>query len=253
VHLKETVCQHPVRTVPAEYQQVRALHSISSIRRTARHGPLPELRAETVRKIPPDSRRPITIGAPRDPPHSDRTSPTPPDGGRTVPTRPKAAAPQLGGTQLQRHALHTNAARRPPRPARGTRTPRRRPHRISSVCSGSVAADPFASYVTGKPWSRAATTRSPTCGPGRDTHVGFGLANPAIYSLLTDPSSGLGQRPPAAGMKALRARVHRVATIGRLRVSDRRAVELIHAAGTGAVLTPACPTPATARAPSAKV
>jgi hypothetical protein len=31
--------------------------------------------------------------------------------------------------------------------------------------------------------------------------------------------------------------VHRVAAIGRLRVPVRRAVELIHAAGTGAVLT----------------
>lgn len=31
--------------------------------------------------------------------------------------------------------------------------------------------------------------------------------------------------------------MHRVAAAGRLRVSERRAVELIHAAGTGAVLT----------------
>lgn len=35
----------------------------------------------------------------------------------------------------------------------------------------------------------------------------------------------------------LRDRVHRVAATGRLRVPERRAVELIHAAGTGAVLT----------------
>ena len=31
--------------------------------------------------------------------------------------------------------------------------------------------------------------------------------------------------------------MHHVATTGRLRVAERRAVELIHAAGTGAVLT----------------
>jgi hypothetical protein len=35
----------------------------------------------------------------------------------------------------------------------------------------------------------------------------------------------------------LRGRVHRVAATGRLRVPERRAVELIHAAGTGTVLT----------------
>jgi AcrR family transcriptional regulator len=71
---------------------------------------------------------------------------------------------------------------------------------------------------------------------GWDTHVGFGLANAALFGLLTDPRR---TRSPAAaaGMEILRARVHRVAAIGRLRVSERRAVELIHAAGMGAVLT----------------
>jgi hypothetical protein len=64
-----------------------------------------------------------------------------------------------------------------------------------------------------------------------------GLANAALFGLLTDPSRGARSPAGAAGLEVLRARVHRVAAIGRLRVPERRAVELIHAAGTGAVLT----------------
>ena len=67
-------------------------------------------------------------------------------------------------------------------------------------------------------------------------HIRFGLANPALHAVLTDP--GRAPSPAAAaGLDVLRARVHRIAAAGRLRVSERRAVELIHAAGTGAVLT----------------
>ncbi|MFC4585945.1 TetR/AcrR family transcriptional regulator [Sphaerisporangium corydalis] len=72
---------------------------------------------------------------------------------------------------------------------------------------------------------------------GWDTHIGFGLANAALFGLLTDPARGTRSPAAAAGLEVLRARVRRVAAIGRLRVSERRAVELIHAAGTGAVLT----------------
>ncbi|SEF23612.1 DNA-binding transcriptional regulator, AcrR family [Amycolatopsis pretoriensis] len=66
-------------------------------------------------------------------------------------------------------------------------------------------------------------------------HIGFGLANPALFGLLVTP----GRTSPAAeaGLAVLRARVHRVAETGRLRVPEALAVELIHAAGTGAVLT----------------
>jgi len=72
---------------------------------------------------------------------------------------------------------------------------------------------------------------------GWDTHIGFGLANPALYVLLVDPGRSARSPASAAGLDVLRGRVHRVAGMGRLRVPERRAVELIHAAGTGAVLT----------------
>lgn len=40
----------------------------------------------------------------------------------------------------------------------------------------------------------------------------------------------------AAGIEVLRSRMHRVAVAGRLRVTEGLAIQLIHAAGTGAVL-----------------
>ncbi len=70
---------------------------------------------------------------------------------------------------------------------------------------------------------------------GWQTQIDFGLANPALFSLLSDPD----RHSPAAqaGRRVLESRVHRLAATGRLRVSERRAADLIHAAGTGAVLT----------------
>lgn len=98
----------------------------------------------------------------------------------------------------------------------------------------AVAEHVFATYVDEK--SRTPDSDDPLADlrAGWDTHIGFGLANPALYVLLAG-------RPPSpatiAGREKLRAKVRRVAEIGRLRVSEQRAVELIHAASTGAVLT----------------
>jgi AcrR family transcriptional regulator len=72
---------------------------------------------------------------------------------------------------------------------------------------------------------------------GWHSYIDFGMANPALYALLSDP--GRARRSPAAlsGQDVLQSRVHRVALTGRLHVSEQRAVDLIHAAGTGAILT----------------
>ena len=67
------------------------------------------------------------------------------------------------------------------------------------------------------------------------THVNFGLANAALFSLIADPSRGSRSPAAAAGMEVLRSRVRRLAEAGRLRVTERRAVDLFHAAGTGTV------------------
>lgn len=67
-------------------------------------------------------------------------------------------------------------------------------------------------------------------------HVAFGLAHPELYALLSTPG-----RPRSAstdaGVDVLRRRVHRVAAAGLLRTGEERAVAMVHAAGTGAVLT----------------
>lgn len=66
--------------------------------------------------------------------------------------------------------------------------------------------------------------------------IDFWLANPDLFVIMSDPARG--QRSPAtqAGVRLLADRVHRVARAGRLRTAEGRAVDLVHAAGTGAVV-----------------
>lgn len=66
--------------------------------------------------------------------------------------------------------------------------------------------------------------------------IGFGLANPDLFVLLSDPERGRRSAAARAGTALLAERVRRVAEAGRLAVPERRAVDLVHAAGTGAVL-----------------
>ncbi|MFC4943509.1 TetR/AcrR family transcriptional regulator [Pseudonocardia sp. GCM10023141] len=100
----------------------------------------------------------------------------------------------------------------------------------------AVAEHVFATYVTEKARVEDAGDPVADLRAGWDTHIGFGLANAALFGLLIDPRRGALSPATAAGMEVLRGRVHRVAAAGRLRVPEPRAVELIHAAGTGAVL-----------------
>ncbi len=72
---------------------------------------------------------------------------------------------------------------------------------------------------------------------GWRTQLDFGLANPTLFRLLSDPDRGQHSPAAQAGLRVLEARVHRLAGTGRLRVSEQRAVGLIHAAGTGAIQT----------------
>jgi AcrR family transcriptional regulator len=101
----------------------------------------------------------------------------------------------------------------------------------------AVAEHVFATYVTEKVLVEDVGDPVADLRAGWDAHIGFGLANAALFGLLTDPGRGIRSPAAAAGLEVLRARVHRVAAVGRLRVPERRAVELIHAAGTGTVLT----------------
>jgi len=72
---------------------------------------------------------------------------------------------------------------------------------------------------------------------GWQMQIDFGVANPTLFGLLSDPGRGLRSPAAQSGKQVLQSRVHRVAVTGRLRVSEQRAVDLIHAAGTGTVVT----------------
>jgi AcrR family transcriptional regulator len=65
--------------------------------------------------------------------------------------------------------------------------------------------------------------------------IEFSLANPAVFRLLSEPHRALQSPAVLSGTRVLQARVHRLATTGRLRVSEQRAVSLIHAAGVGVI------------------
>lgn len=67
-------------------------------------------------------------------------------------------------------------------------------------------------------------------------HLAFNLANPDVFLLLVDPERQRRSSATAAGTEVLRARVARVAAAGLLKVSQERAVEMIHAAGSGTAL-----------------
>jgi AcrR family transcriptional regulator len=102
----------------------------------------------------------------------------------------------------------------------------------------AVAEYGFVTYLNEK------NVREPSSDPvedlrkGWDLHVEFGLAHPALYSLMYgDPRPGL--RSPAAetARKTLEKHIQRIAIAGRLRVDEARAADLVHAAGCGTVFT----------------
>jgi AcrR family transcriptional regulator len=67
--------------------------------------------------------------------------------------------------------------------------------------------------------------------------IEFGLANPAVFRLLSDPERVSGSPAARMGRQILQARVHRLAAAGRLRVPEAHAVDLIQAAGIGTIQT----------------
>ncbi|TDD23871.1 TetR/AcrR family transcriptional regulator [Nonomuraea diastatica] len=72
---------------------------------------------------------------------------------------------------------------------------------------------------------------------GWDAHVGFGLAEPALYSLIYgSPRPGAEPEGAKQAAEILAGLVHRVALAGRLRVPEERAARVVHAAGRGTTL-----------------
>ena len=83
-----------------------------------------------------------------------------------------------------------------------------------------------------------ASTRSTALKEGWDLHIGFGLANPALFRLLHSAlRTPDGRAAVEEGESIFHGRIHRVAAAGRLRVTERRAADLIRATATGVIFT----------------
>jgi AcrR family transcriptional regulator len=70
---------------------------------------------------------------------------------------------------------------------------------------------------------------------GWETQIDFGVANPTLFRLLSDPDRVVHSPAAQSGRRVLESRIHRVALTGRLRVSEERSVNLIQAAGIGTI------------------
>jgi AcrR family transcriptional regulator len=102
----------------------------------------------------------------------------------------------------------------------------------------AVASHGFAAYLRDK--SALGHTDDPVedLRHGWDLHVGFGVAHPAFYTLIYgEPRPGAESPAAAAAAAVLAGQIRRIAEAGRLRVSEERAAQLVHAAGCGTTLT----------------
>ena len=102
----------------------------------------------------------------------------------------------------------------------------------------AVAARGLTTYVTSKAAVKPGDDPVEDLRKGWDLHIGFGLANPALYSLIYgDPRPGAPAPAAIAAADILAVHIRRIAEAGRLRVPEERAAQLVHAAGSGTTLT----------------
>lgn len=102
----------------------------------------------------------------------------------------------------------------------------------------AVASHGFESYLRSKKGNPSTDDPVDDLRQGWDLHIGFGLANPALYSLIYGDVRPGGE--PLAARQAgeiLATMIHRIAEAGRLRMSEERAAVLVHATGRGMTLT----------------
>ena len=101
----------------------------------------------------------------------------------------------------------------------------------------AVAEHRLAAYVAEK------SRREPHPDPvqdlrdGWDMQVTFGLAHPSLFEIMSSGAEARAASPAfAAGLDVLRRRISAIARAGRLKVSEQRAVDLLHAMSVGTVL-----------------
>jgi AcrR family transcriptional regulator len=104
----------------------------------------------------------------------------------------------------------------------------------------AVAEHVMATYVQAKAAIVARATAE-DADPLEDLRAGwvaqidFGITNPTLFRLLSDPDRVVASPAAQSGRDVLAARVHRLARSGRLRVSEDRAVDLLQAGGIGTI------------------
>jgi len=101
----------------------------------------------------------------------------------------------------------------------------------------AVAEHGFASHLGAKAVLEPSDDPVEDLRTGWDLNMTFGLAHPALYTLMyAEPRPGA--LPPAAlaALEILGAHIRRIAEAGRLRIDEARAVQLVHAVGGGTTL-----------------
>lgn len=104
----------------------------------------------------------------------------------------------------------------------------------------AVAEHVMATYVTAKA-AIVARAAAHDVDPLEDLRAGwvaqidFGITNPTLFRLLSDPDRVVASPAAQSGRDVLAARVHRLARSGRLGVSEDRAVDLLQAGGIGTI------------------
>ncbi|RYG67336.1 TetR/AcrR family transcriptional regulator [bacterium] len=102
----------------------------------------------------------------------------------------------------------------------------------------AVAEHGFASYFNEKNFRKVGPDPVENLRIGWDLHIGFGLAHPALYTLMYgNPRPGRSSPVEVAARRVLKEHIRSIAAAGRLRVSEERAADMVHASGCGTVLT----------------
>ncbi|MEV6495793.1 TetR/AcrR family transcriptional regulator, partial [Actinoplanes sp. NPDC051633] len=102
----------------------------------------------------------------------------------------------------------------------------------------AVASEGFESYLRGKNAMSKSDDPVEDLRRGWDLHVGFGVSQPAFYTLIYgEPRPGEESPAAAEAARILAGQVRRIAAAGRLRTTEERAARLIHAAASGVVIT----------------
>jgi AcrR family transcriptional regulator len=102
----------------------------------------------------------------------------------------------------------------------------------------AVASHGFAAYLQSKTDLKPGADPVEELRQGWDLHVSFGLANPALYSLMYgEPHPGASPPAAVAAAALLAELVRRIAAAGRLRVSEDHAAQLLHSVAVGTTLS----------------